>query len=136
MRVRFVRATRLPRPPLWALAIVVLWGGLLVLASSSFAGPADAGSTCHVRRLTGVPCPTCGASRGTRAILAGHPGVAFDLNPLFFGVCAVAAALSLLRFVTARRTVLGLSRAERRIAWTLAAILFVAGWAYVIHRQG
>lgn len=135
MRVRLEPATRLPRPPLWAVGIVLLWGGLVVWASASFAGPADAGPTCHVRRLTGVPCPTCGAARGTRAILAGRPGEAWDLNPLFFSVLAIAGALSLHRFVTAKRLTLEFSPAEGRVVWAAAAVLFVAGWAYVIWRQ-
>jgi len=135
VRPRLEPATRIPRPPLWAVGLVALWVGLVAWTSASWAGPADAGTSCNLRRITGVPCPTCGASRGTRAILDGRPGEAWSLNPLFFSAAAVVGAFLLFRLATGRRVVLGLTGGERRLAWALALVALLAGWAYVIWRQ-
>jgi len=46
---------------------------------------------CHLREWTGIPCPTCGATRMVQAVLAGEPGRAFSANPLLFlGLAGVA----------------------------------------------
>jgi hypothetical protein len=115
--------------------VVLLWTTLVVLTSAAFAGRADAGSACLFRRLTGVPCPTCGATRGARDILAGQPGRAFASNPMLASVFALALALLLLRLLAARRLVLRLGAAERRAAWTLGVLGFAAGWAWVVVHQ-
>lgn len=37
---------------------------------------------CPLRAATGIPCPTCGTTRATVALLHGEVGIAFSLNPL------------------------------------------------------
>jgi hypothetical protein len=48
---------------------------------------------CPLRTLTGVPCPFCGATRGTIALLHGDLLHSLVLNP---GVVLAVAALVLL----------------------------------------
>ena len=98
MEVRLERATRLPRPPWWVAALVLLWVGLIAFTSSAFFGPPDAPTTCHFRALTSVPCAGCGGARGARMILDGRPAAAFDLNPGLFALLTVWGALFLRRF--------------------------------------
>ena len=59
MELRLERATRLPRPPWWAVLVVLAWVAYVVLASESFAGGAGGESLCHFKNLTGVPCVGC-----------------------------------------------------------------------------
>jgi hypothetical protein len=77
--VSWRRASRedLPVAALWAL------GGACALATApllpylaSLAGP------CALHTLTGVPCPTCGATRAAGALAHGHVAAAFAWNPL------------------------------------------------------
>jgi hypothetical protein len=37
---------------------------------------------CPFHAITGLPCPTCGATRGGLALLGGHPLLALAYNPL------------------------------------------------------
>ena len=136
MEVRLERATRLPRPPWWVAALVLLWVGLIAFTSSAFFGPPDAPTTCHFRALTSVPCAGCGGARGARMILDGRPAAAFDLNPGLFALLTVWGALFLRRLATGERIVVRFTLTGRRVAWVLGVLAFVASWAYVIWRQG
>ena len=136
MELRLERATRLPRPPWWAVLIVLGWIAWIVTSSAAFAGGDDAGTLCHFKRFTGVPCVGCGGSRGARAIVEGRPQDAFSLNPGLFFMLTVWGALLLRRAVTGQRIVVRFSPRGRVIAWTVATLLFIASWAYVIWRQG
>ena len=136
MELRLERATRVPRPPWWAVLIVLVWAGWILTSSSAFGGGEDAGTLCHFKRFTGVPCVGCGGSRGVRAIADGRPEEAFALNPGLFFLLTVWGALLLRRLVTGQRIVVRFTSRGRRIAWIVATLLFVAAWAYVIWRQG
>ena len=57
-------------------------------------------------------------------------------NPLVFSVAAVAGALLGVRLVFGRKPDLRLTRAERALAWTVAAALLLCNWAYVIRYVG
>jgi uncharacterized protein DUF2752 len=39
---------------------------------------------CWFRQLTGLPCPTCGATRSILSLVHGNPGDAIRHNPLLF----------------------------------------------------
>ncbi len=72
--------------------LAFVWGGLalacIVLRPLlSLAAPLL--RPCVFRAVTGVPCPTCGATRGTLALLHGDLRQALMLNPL---VAAAAGA--------------------------------------------
>lgn len=118
------------------MALVLFWGGLVVLMSGSFLGGADAVPLCNFRRVTGIPCPGCGGTRGVRAIVDGRPEHAFDLNPLLFIGLTLAGALFLRRLATGTRVAITLTARDRRAAWIVGGALLLAGWAYVIWRQG
>jgi len=87
---------------------------------------------CLFKAVTGVPCPTCGFTRGLLLLLNGRLARAWAMNPLVFSVLAVSAAVVLIRVVLARGARVRLSRSERRVGWVLAAALLLANWAYVI----
>lgn len=56
-------------------------GGLAwVIFSLNFHAP----SVCIIKTITGVPCPSCGATRSVMSIFHGHFTEAFFWNPLGF----------------------------------------------------
>lgn len=93
---------------------------------------------CLFRRVTDLPCPTCGATRVVLAAGRGEPGRAFAQNPLLVIVGVIGLAWLILRLGFGRTVDLGLSSRERRVMWPVIAVLFIANWAYVIwrHRSG
>jgi hypothetical protein len=122
---------RRPSVPAWAVAIVAAW----LAAVAAFVALSPVTGTpvlCAFRRVTGVPCPTCGATRGVLAIANGHPMDALLLNPLLFAVGGAVAALLAVRVLFGRRVALRLDPPWRRAAWGVATLAFLANWAYVI----
>jgi hypothetical protein len=136
MKPRFVACPRRPAWPLWAVALVLLWTSLLgasVLLSVHRGVPLE---LCLLKRLTGVPCPTCGSTRGVLALLSGEPVTALLYNPLVFVVAAVAATALALRITFARRLELDLTPRQRRALLPAGVLVLLANWAYVIRFVG
>lgn len=74
----------LPLAALWAIgAACAAMTAPLLPYLASLAGP------CALHTLTGIPCPTCGATRAASALVHGHVTAALAFNPL------AALALSL-----------------------------------------
>ena len=87
---------------------------------------------CALKRLTGLPCPTCGSTRAVLHLLGGRVGQAFAAQPLVMLVAAVWTALLGLRVIFARRISLELTRLQRRIAWGVLLAALAANWVYII----
>jgi hypothetical protein len=135
MKVEIVRVPRRPPWPLWALLIVLFWSCLGVAAvwmSSYFNYPVQ---LCLIKNLTGVPCPTCGFTRGVLCLLDGHISQAWLYNPLLFSALGVFFILTASRIAFAGSIRIGLTKPERVHAWTAAIALFVSNWAWVIFRD-
>ncbi len=65
---------------LWGWVLLASAGGaLLALASGSLP---EVLTVCPLKLSTGVPCPTCGATRAVLSLLRGELGLAFRLHPL------------------------------------------------------
>ncbi|MGB2808563.1 MAG: DUF2752 domain-containing protein [Sedimentisphaerales bacterium] len=132
MKINVVHVCRRPQWPVWAVIVVLGWlalGGAAVWLSSYHDRVV---SLCLIKRVTGLPCPTCGLTRGVLSLLSGEPGPAWLYNPLLFSVLALFIAVTGIRILFARGLRIRLTGTERAIAWLLAAILFAANWAYVI----
>ena len=90
---------------------------------------------CWLRKLTGIPCPSCGCTRSLLAWLDGEPGKAFRFNPLFF-ICCIAVLLWLAVWVVERvsgRPVLagrGLPL-SRPVVWKIGLALVALNWLYL-----
>ena len=92
---------------------------------------------CPLKRLAGVPCPTCGSTRAVVLLLRGDLCGAFALQPLASAaVCLLPSAWAAAWIVFGwRRTALFLRAALRRpLFWWLCAAAVAANWAYVIVR--
>jgi len=102
--------------------------GVLVLLATMPTLPSV--QLCPFKFFTGVPCPTCGVTRGLFALLHGQIVLATHLNPLAFVVAIILLrrllVLTLLPFRIA--TILAASSADRAIA----IIFFVVGAAHYV----
>lgn len=135
MNIRWERATRVPRPPVWAL---ILAGGWLLLVSLGVLleqhGAATL-ETCLLHRLTGRPCPTCGSTRVVLGFARGAWREALGMNPLVAIGLALGAIWLGLRLATGRSLHWDLSEAERRVALAFGLALLAANWAWVLRTQ-
>ena len=121
----------------------MIWGsiGLLAILVAVFI-PLDtilegAGYRCGFYRTTGIPCPSCGATRAMVAAGSFRLGAALAINPL-----AACVFLALLLFVPYalvcagfRTRRLRLTGVTRRWRWVLvcgAVLLVLGNWGYMI----
>jgi hypothetical protein len=118
--------------PLVALAVYVL-AHALVLALPALRDHAPA--LCVFRAVTGVPCPTCGATRATLALASGDLPLAFRFNPLISAAWLLLPVALLGAFVFRARWH-SVSLSTRRWAVRGAVLVLVvaglANWIYVI----
>ncbi|HAU37901.1 MAG TPA: hypothetical protein DCX07_09325 [Phycisphaerales bacterium] len=132
MRPRLVRVRRLPRVPLWAVALLAIWGTMVLAATVLSARTGRPVTLCPLKLLTGLPCPACGTTRGLLALANGDWAGPWRHNPLAFALLAGAAGLLAFRLVAGRTIRLDLSARQRIAAIVLSAALLAANWAYVI----
>ena len=136
MNIEIINVSRRPPWPLWAILIVFVWSVLgltLVWLSAHFHRPVQ---LCLIKHVTGVPCPTCGFTRGALSLLGGHLVQSWLYNPLLYSVLALFFAATTVRIVSARSLRINLTCKERSAAWILAGVLFLLNWAYVIFFVG
>lgn len=113
--------------------VFLVWVAVVVLA---FFLSQRTGATlplCTLRRATGIPCPTCGGTRATMTLLAGHPVRAFAFNPLVTVFVVVSPFWWLSRLL---RPPPPWSPARRRVASVVAWVLVLGNWAYVLWHEG
>jgi len=132
-QLRFRAATHTERQ------LAMLWGAAavstVVLRPVWIAVGPHLGS-CTFRRLTGIPCPTCGTTRTALALLDLDLGAAIVVNPLaaLSGVLFIAGGLAASAWVLLRgpMPILGLRWSR---GWTAATIgLVLVNWIYLIVR--
>lgn len=68
----------------WILSLFYLTGlfWILFFLFQAYSGSASEFSPCIFKWITGLPCPSCGATRSLMALVQGRFEVAFFLNPL------------------------------------------------------
>lgn len=90
---------------------------------------------CWLRKLTGIPCPSCGCTRSLASWATLDLEQAFRFNPLFFLLCAGVIAWSALWLVEkySRRTFLDHLKARlgRWPWWKIGAALLAMNWLYL-----
>lgn len=89
---------------------------------------------CLFHSVTGVPCPSCGATRSVLALLDGHLGDAIAYNPLVFVASLAFFAGGLLAPVWAwrRGTAPRLGRTLPMWARLGIVALIAANWAWLV----
>ncbi|MHC4186184.1 MAG: DUF2752 domain-containing protein [Planctomycetota bacterium] len=132
MKLEVVKVPRRLGWPLWALLVVCAWlslGGAAVWLSSRLDQPLQ---LCLFKRVSGLPCPTCGFTRGALCVLHGELGRAWLYNPLLFSALGLLFAACVSRLAFARAVKMRLTQTERYAAWALVIVLFFCNWAYAI----
>ena len=117
-----------PMVSLGCLALAVLWIRLHLPVPS-----------CAFHAITGLPCPTCGATRCLLALFHGNVGMAMHFNPLACMTLAAIAAFDLYAVAawSLRGSRLRLTRARflRPLVLRCAVIAAIAmNWVYLLHR--
>lgn len=117
------------------LAAAVVW--CVLVAALVVIGPADASAppACNLRRITGVPCPTCGGTRAAAAIGRGEVLEAAAHNPLLVLGGPVAAVWACISARRGAQHAGGSRRRRTHAAWALVVAAVGANWAYVIWRD-
>lgn len=116
----------------------LLYGGiaLIILASARFLPLLSLLPECAFRRLTGFPCPTCGATHALVYLAQGEALAAFSSNPLVASAAMVAvfAFLSGLAALVFRfpRAAVAASEKEQGLIRAAAAVLFLIHWFYLM----
>ena len=132
MKLEVVKVPRRLGWPLWALLVVCAWLALGCAALHLGSRLEQPLQLCLFKRVTSLPCPTCGFTRGALSAVRGHPARAWLYNPLLFSALALLFAACLGRVLFARSVKMTLTRTERRAAWVLGIALFICNWAYII----
>lgn len=94
---------------------------------------------CVFHSLTGLPCPTCGATRAAYQFLHGHFAASFFFNPLvFLAFCALLLfdlyACAIL-MTGAPRYRFRFSAGEKLFLRALAIALLAGNWLYLLARS-
>ena len=117
--------------------IGLLWGfvALALVAMSPWAPQlAGAAPGCPVKSISGLPCPTCGATRAAVALADFDPWTALGLNPLvaIVWIGLVLGGLAALAWVVNGRPLPGLPRKlspQQRLA---AVAMLAINWVYLV----
>lgn len=81
---------------------------------------------CAFRTFTGLACPGCGATRAAHALLHGHLGRAFDLNPWAF---VITPGLALFLVVPQLAAAGQARRARTVLAWS-GLVITIGFWIW------
>jgi hypothetical protein len=136
MRIRFKKLTA--GEPDYERGLLIL--GMVVLAVADLVvevWPERWLPACLFRRLTGVPCPTCGLIRSLRLLAAGRLYAAWLQQPLVTVALVVLAAGSAyaaaaVLFNRPRARLERVSHRAKRVMLVLLITLVLVNWAYLI----
>ena len=117
-----------------------VWSGIFALGLAlAVAVPAHVRVAlfCPFKRLTGLPCPTCGSGRVISAFLSLAPRDAFQMNPLVAVVFVAWALFSVYAAVVIlfRLPRLRATTRARWTRWPLVAVAIgavAANWLYLV----
>ena len=87
---------------------------------------------CPLKRLTGLPCPTCGSTRAVVCALRGDFAGAFAFQPLVMTAVVAAGPMALVAWLSphAKRLLRGV--ACHPLTWVVGGLAVAANWVYVI----
>lgn len=136
MKFELVQVSRRLNWPFWAVLLIFAWmslGGAIIWLSRYLNKPVQ---LCLLKHVTGIPCPTCGFTRGVSSLMHGDLTQAWLYNPLLFSVLTLFSTVVVVRILFAKTVRIHLTKIERRIAWALSFALLLTNWAYVIFYVG
>ena len=136
MKFSLVRVPSRPFWPAWAIIVGLAWLALVcadVYISNRFDHEIQ---LCLFKKVTSVPCPTCGITRGIIHGLQGHFITAWQCNPLLFSLGVLFLIITIIRGIFGRAVRISLSLNEHRFAWIIAILLVLINWVYIIYCVG
>ena len=136
MRPRIERIDKLSAPSPWFVIAYLAWAALIVGVHLVNTLTERELIICTLRRITSIPCPTCGSTRAVESALQGDLLTAFSYNPLVMVLLLLGGAALALRYLGKRRIVLGLSGRERFVAWLVMLVAVSLNWWHVIVYHG
>ena len=83
-------------------------------------------STCPFIMTTGIPCPFCGMTRAGISILKGDFGLAFQLNPMIYGIVVLCTAFVIVRYI---------ARKSLRLLRPLLVLFFIVTFLVYFYRM-
>jgi hypothetical protein len=116
----------------------IIYGGIALFAVlvGRFVPVLSFAPSCVFKGLTGVPCPTCGATRSVVHLAHGELSASISLNPLVplcLVIAAVAFMYSLITLIFGiPRIGIILSDREKDIVRSGMVALVLANWCYLI----
>lgn len=113
-----------------ALALILLAGGI-ALAWSTL--PLTLPVTCPFRRITGLPCPSCGLTHATCALVHGQfrQATRFNLAAIPLALLALPAIIALLiELFTNRPCLTPLWKRFHRPLTALIILLLITAWIF------
>ncbi len=122
------------RPPAWWLTAAWAAAALGIVA---WWAPARLGFPflCPLRTLTGIPCPTCGATRTVALLIQLRPAEAFRCNPLvaILGVClASVCAVATPLWLMGRLPEVGIGKRGLGRLRVAVAVAVLVNWLYLL----
>jgi hypothetical protein len=111
-------------------------GGVLVTGAVLAATSLKLPLICPLRIVTGIPCPLCGMTTGTVAVLRGDLGGAVGANPFSLAVpiSALGGILDRLRLIVKNHPRREWSRRARRFALVTFTIASTVSWIFQLFR--
>lgn len=138
MRVRLERVDRAVGLPWFGVVALGLWiilvGAGVLLTARGWIDPSRAPALCLFKRVTEVPCATCGGTRMAAAALRGDPLDAILINPFLAVALAWLAGWLVLRLGLGRRLVVDAPGWLRVGVWAFVVGAFLGNWAMLILR--
>ena len=92
-------------------------------------------SVCAFKRLTGLPCATCGSTRALAYLAHLDVGGAFSMNPLAVLLVVLVAAwcfADVILLLRGRVLSLDLSAGELRLVQISLLVALAGNWAYLV----
>lgn len=107
---------------------------LTALMAARYLPVLDVLPSCPLRMATGLPCPTCGATRTLVSAARGDLAGAIAFNPLVAASLIAALMVLVLSTILAffnKGVSISTSRAEGTALRAAAALLFLSNWIYL-----
>lgn len=131
-RVHLEKTGRKPSVPLAAGIVGAVWFGFVVtavLAAQRFNTPLE---LCLFKRITGIPCPTCGSTTGGMLILQGHFLQGWLANPFVYTAVPLIGLHLLFQIITGYSIRFRYTKRERTVVTFLLAAAILGNWAYLV----
>lgn len=132
VRIYLEKTGRKPALPLAPLIVGALWFGLVlagIVLASRYHTPVE---LCLFKRLTGIPCPTCGSTTGGMFILQGHFLRGWLANPFVYTAVPLIGIHLLFQIVTGYSIRYRFTGPARIVPVLFLTAAIIGNWTYLL----